>query len=117
MDFPTLLLIGAFVVIVITALALLSTVGPVSLEGDKPSSFESRLSKSRLQKGALAATAVGAGVAGASLASAQQDPRKKKDEGGSSCGGEAALMPVGGDTGSDSGSDGGSSCGGGGCGD
>jgi hypothetical protein len=122
MDFPTLLLIGAFVVIIITALALFSTVGPVSLDdtlnNDAPSNFESRLNKSRLQKGALAATAVGAGVAAAPMANAQ-DPRKKKDDGGSGCG-DAALMTTGSDSGaSDSGSDsdGGSSCGGGGCGD
>lgn len=118
MDFPVIMLLLAFVAVVAIALIMLSRVGPIPLDHDAPSNFESRLNKSRLQKGALAATAVGAGVAAAPMANAQ-DPRKKKDDGGSGCG-DAALITTGSDSGaSDSGSDsdGGSSCGGGGCGD
>lgn len=118
MDFPVIMLLFAFVAIVAIALIMLSRVGPVPLDSEQPSNFQSRLSQSRLQKGAVLATAAGAGVVGASLATAE-DPRKKKDDGGSTCGGDVALMTSGADSGGSGGgdSDGGSSCGGGGCGD
>lgn len=106
MDFPTILLIGAFVVIIAVALPVLAHMGPLPLEHDEPDNFESRLRKSR------ARNAAGAGalaVAGAQAETAKVDLRKKKDEGGSS--GGAELVTLG-----DSDGDGGSSCGGSGCG-
>lgn len=107
MDFPTILLIGVFVVIIAAAFPILAHMGPIPLEHDQPNDFESRLRESRARnaagRGALA-------VAGAQAGTTKVDLRKKKDQGDN--GGGPELVTLG-----DSDSDGGSSCGGSDCGD
>ena len=81
MDFPTILLLGTFVIIIAVAMPMLSYKGPASLEESEPENtngFASRLRESRARKAAGAAALA---AAGAGAVNSKVDLRKKKNEG------------------------------------